>query len=82
MSDDTHTPERCKALFEKMSEYLDNELDQDARNAIEEHLKQCRPCQVCLATLNRTVSLLKNLDSAPIPEGFSRRLEKLFRQLR
>jgi anti-sigma factor RsiW len=82
MSEDSHTPQRCRALFEKMSQYLDNELDKDTRNAIEEHLKQCPPCRACLATLSRTVSLLKNLDNAPVPEKLTQRLQKLFQQMR
>ena len=52
--DDHH---KCRELFEKLSEYIDNELDSANCDAIEAHLQNCPPCQSCLATLKQTVAL-------------------------
>jgi anti-sigma factor RsiW len=77
MNEPDHDHEECKALFARLSEYLDNELDSATRQSIKAHLDQCKPCQVCLATLKRTVSLCRAVKDAPIPDSLSRRLRKL-----
>ncbi|RJQ66538.1 MAG: zf-HC2 domain-containing protein, partial [Desulfobacteraceae bacterium] len=59
MPDPNHHHRACRDLFARMSEYLDNELDGTVRRTIEQHLAQCRPCRVCLGTLQRTVSLCR-----------------------
>jgi len=63
------------ALFERLSEYIDRELDAPTCREIEAHIKDCKPCQVCLNTLKRTVNLCKNLESRQVPETFSLKLK-------
>jgi anti-sigma factor RsiW len=82
MSEIPHDHEQCIALFEKLSEYLDNELDNATAQTIRAHLDACKPCQVCLATLKRTVSLCHTLKESPVPKDLSRRLQELIRQYR
>jgi anti-sigma factor RsiW len=77
MNDHHHNPERCKGLFAMLSEYMDNELDGETRRSMDEHLRDCKPCQVCLTTLRRTVAVLRSTDPVPLPKGFSQRLQKL-----
>ncbi len=48
-------PLRCKRLFAELSGYLDEELDDSRCDEIEKHLEGCAPCQVFLASLERTV---------------------------
>ncbi len=78
MNQSTHDPRQCKELFAKLSEYLDKELDVSVCRKIEEHLSQCKPCQVCLETLKRTVSICRSLQSSPVPDSLLKRLQKLF----
>lgn len=85
MSKTMHDHQQCRSFFEKLSEYIDNELDHATCEVIEKHLRQCRPCQVCLATLKQTVALchkMKSTDSsdAPPSEEFSKRLRALIRR--
>jgi anti-sigma factor RsiW len=65
------------ALFEKLSEYIDKELDEPACREIEAHIQACKPCQVCLGTLKQTVDLCKRLKSSPVPEAFSVKLKNV-----
>jgi len=69
-------------MFEKLSDYIDNELDELSCHAIEKHAKECIPCQVCLETLKRTIDLCKKMDEKPVPEFFSLKLKALIQDLR
>jgi RNA polymerase sigma-70 factor (ECF subfamily) len=48
-------PLRCKKLFAELSNYLDQQLDDSMCDEIESHMDGCSPCQVFLASLERTV---------------------------
>jgi RNA polymerase sigma-70 factor (ECF subfamily) len=76
-----HDPKKCRELFAKLSEYLDNELGQADCKTIEAHLKQCPPCQACLATLKRTVAMCREMKSSEMPKEASDRLRTMVRQM-
>ncbi len=78
MHDKDH--KQCRALFEKLSEYIDNELDQALCEQIEGHLHDCPPCQACLNTLRQTVALCRQMTSRRVPEDFSKRLRRMLLQ--
>lgn len=73
-----HDHRQCLALFSKLSEYLDNEVDEATGRTIRKHLKRCKPCQVCLRTLERTVTLCRTLDMPQVPPSLSQRLQTIF----
>lgn len=77
MGETMHDYTQCRALFEKLSEYIDSELDQPTCETIEKHLAQCQPCQTCLTTLKRTVELCREMEPIGVPELLSRRLNEL-----
>ncbi len=77
----THDPEKCRWMFEKLSEYIDNELDDPTCRDIENHAEACIACQVCLGTLKRTIALCKEMDSAPVPGEISARLKTFIEEL-
>lgn len=81
MSKDSHDHNKCIALFEQLSEYMDKELDEMTCKDIEAHLSRCAPCHVCLESLKRTVALCKSLDEQPVPPEFSRRLGDMIRKM-
>ena len=76
-----HHDEDCISMFEKLSEYIDNELDEVSCKDIESHAKSCIKCQVCLETLKRTIKLCKEAEGKPVPELFSRRLKEVVQEL-
>ena len=80
MSHNTHDHQKCRAFFEKLSDYIDHELDQASCEAIEAHLQQCPPCQACLATLKQTVAMCRKMKTAAMPEAFSQRLREIIRR--
>ena len=78
---ENHNHSRCIELFEKLSEYIDDELDEITCKDIERHVKECAPCNACLETLKRTMELCKNLENKPVPEDVSLRLKSLIQGL-
>ncbi|MBW1697030.1 MAG: zf-HC2 domain-containing protein [Deltaproteobacteria bacterium] len=77
----THDPQKCRLMFERLSEYIDNELDERICNDIERHIRDCVPCQVCLGTLKRTIELCKHMKNVPVPPRFSANLRELIENL-
>ena len=61
-------------LFEQLSEYIDKELDPPTCDAIERHIQDCKPCQVCLATLQQTIAMCRQLERRQVPDVFSAKL--------
>lgn len=76
-----HDHEKCRELFAKLSEYMDNELDQADCDTIEAHLQQCPPCQACLATLKQTVALCRKMKSSDMPKEASDRLRAMIEKI-
>ena len=70
-------------MFAKLSEYIDNELDELTCKDIEDHARDCIPCKACLETLRQTIGLCRSLESdeKPVPEAFSKRLKTLIQKL-
>lgn len=80
-TDAPHSHENCIALFEKLSEYIDSELDAPTCRDIEAHIRACKPCQVCLGTLKQTVELCKHLENRQVPETFQLKLKSAISDL-
>ncbi len=77
----THDPETCRALVERLSEYLDEELPPDLCARIESHLDDCPPCRAFLESLRNTVRWLDTLPSETMPEELRRELSRRLRKL-
>jgi anti-sigma factor RsiW len=77
MANHKHDAGQCIAMFEKLSEYIDGELDPVTCSEIEKHLEECLPCKICLLTLTKTVRLCKEVTQNPVPEDLSQRLREM-----
>jgi anti-sigma factor (TIGR02949 family) len=73
--------EDCKKYFERISEYLDGELDNEICDEIETHLKECPECRECLDSLKKTIQLCKEAGKEAIPSDIRERLRSNLRQL-
>jgi len=81
MTGDDHDHQRCLEMFEKLSEYIDGELDHATCTEIEKHANDCVACFACMETLKRTVALCKNVKDQPIPQEFSKKLKKIIQNI-
>ena len=68
-------------MFEKLSEYIDNELDDLTCQDIENHARDCIKCHTCLETLKRTIDLCRNMKNKPVPEQYSHKLREFIQNL-
>ena len=69
MTCDSPEHRHCLALFEKLSEYIDQELAPEARRDIETHVAECLACFACLQTLKQTIALCRQAGDQPVPDG-------------
>ena len=81
MNSHTHDMKICRAMFAKLSEYIDNELDELTCRDIERHAEECIRCKTCLETLKRSIDLCRNAGDQPVPESFSLRLKEFIQSL-
>ena len=72
--------EACKKNFERISEYLDGELNQNVCQQIENHLKTCPECRSCVDALKKTVDLCKQSTREEIPQDMRNRLRNKLRE--
>jgi len=78
MTHHRHDHHNCMALFEKMSEYIDRELDDADRAQMEAHIRACCQCQACFETLQRTVDLCRSsAPDYPLPDTLAAKLRAL-----
>jgi anti-sigma factor RsiW len=77
MPHDHHSREDCLAFFDKISAYLDDELDAATCETIRKHAEDCAACKSCIETLRQTVALCHGLKAEKTPPEFSRQLKSL-----
>jgi len=65
---------RCRELFERLSEYLDGELDPALCAEMDTHLGGCAPCEAFLESLRRTIAVVERLPVPAIPPDLRREL--------
>jgi predicted anti-sigma-YlaC factor YlaD len=64
----------CRELKDKLSAYLDGELESALCAEIERHLNGCDNCRVVVDTLNRTITLYRDYGQAAVPPDTHERL--------
>jgi len=62
----------CVALFAKLSEYLDGELDPTACAGAEDHMADCDRCREFLESLRRAVAHVASMEAPELPENLKR----------
>ncbi len=68
----------CEELIRYLSDYIDNNLDEELRADAEEHLRTCHNCHIVLDTTQKTILMYKGSTKDPIPAP---RREALFNRL-
>lgn len=66
----------CEHVWQEISNYLDDELDQDIRAAMEAHFKECKHCTAVLDGTRNVVHLYGDGRLFEVPAGFSQRLQR------
>ncbi|MBI5816572.1 MAG: zf-HC2 domain-containing protein [Nitrospinae bacterium] len=73
---------KCREIFEKISDYIDRDLDPDICGQIEAHIKGCEPCVAFINTLRRAVELYRKEGSPAqdIPRKVSANLREFLKK--
>lgn len=77
MSAHDHGTGNCREIFERLSEYLDHELDPELCSKIERHLDGCEPCEAFLESLRRTIGHVGRARSEGLPDDLRAQLRRV-----
>lgn len=69
---------KCEELLEYLSDYIDQNLDEELTAEAQEHLATCHNCRVVLDTTQQTIFLFREQGKRAIPAA---RRQRLFNQL-
>ena len=69
---------KCEQLVQYLSDYIDQNLDEELVAEAQEHLATCHNCQVVLDTTQQTIFLFREQGKRTIP---AQRRQRLFNQL-
>jgi anti-sigma factor (TIGR02949 family) len=64
----------CKEFLQEISDFLDENVDEELRQRLEAHISQCPNCFVILDTTKKTIQVFKGVDAQPIPVEVHQRL--------
>ena len=65
---------QCEELLTYLSDYIDQDLDEDLRADAQEHLATCQNCRVVLDTTQQTIFLYRRQGQRAIPAARRQRL--------
>jgi anti-sigma factor RsiW len=64
----------CRQLIELLIDFVSDELPQEHRALVEQHLRRCPPCETYLKTYEMTIKLTRQLPCQPLPPQLVERL--------
>jgi anti-sigma factor RsiW len=64
----------CKDFLHELSDYLDENLEDEIRAKLEQHITECPNCWVIADTTRRTIKIYKGMEPYPIPSDVEARL--------
>jgi predicted anti-sigma-YlaC factor YlaD len=64
----------CEQVRTVLGDYLDDILPSDIRHELDQHLAECRTCQVIFDTTRQTVRIVSDIGSCELPAAISERL--------
>ncbi|MCX5911939.1 MAG: zf-HC2 domain-containing protein [Deltaproteobacteria bacterium] len=70
----------CKEILDKLSEYIDGELDPKICQDLEHHMKDCNPCLLFIDSLKKTITLYKYASAESLPKEVHLRLHEYLKK--
>ena len=64
----------CQEVRRELSNYIDDEITQELRARIEEHVRTCTGCKALYDGVRNVLTLVGSGDVIELPRGFSLRL--------
>ena len=73
----------CEEFFAEFSDYMENQVSPEVRQALELHLSQCRACHVLYDSSSKTVKIVTESNSFELPQNVSESMiERVMAELR
>ena len=72
----TTTSDRCRALLEQLSRYIDDDLSPAERRALTAHLRRCPCCQTMADSLKHTVDACRKAGTTRLPADVRQIIER------
>ena len=66
----------CEEVWREVSNYIDQEVDPNLRQAMEEHFRGCKHCTAVLDGTRNVIQLYGDERFVELPAGFSQRLQR------
>jgi predicted anti-sigma-YlaC factor YlaD len=57
----------CADFLAEFGDYLDDVADPELRTRLEEHLRECKTCQVIVDSTRKTIRIVTDSDSFSVP---------------
>jgi len=70
----------CEELLAALNEYVDGTIDPTICQSLQEHLKECNPCQIVVDNIRKTIRLYKAGEPFELPAEFHQQLCDQLRQ--
>jgi anti-sigma factor RsiW len=70
----------CSEIRRELSNYIDNDISPEMREALETHLAHCRHCTAIVDGTRNVILLIADDRTFPLPLGFSERLHARLRR--
>ncbi len=71
----------CKEFNDKLSLFIDDELNNEEKKQIEEHIKDCNNCRKQYVILKKIVDELNAVPQEQLPEGYCKNLHNKLKQV-
>jgi anti-sigma factor RsiW len=73
----------CDDIIHELSTYIDGELDASMKHELEEHLEECKECELIVNQTKKTIQIFCDSEPVELPGDVRNRLhEALRRKLR
>ena len=70
----TVTTLSCRQVLEELSNYLDGDVAEELRRAIDGHLSRCHRCTIVFDTTRQTLRIVRDAEPFDVPLEVSARL--------
>ena len=74
-----HDHSTCQEILDRISDYVDGELEAALCAELEAHLTGCRNCRVMVDTIRKTITLYHSQPAAELPSDVEDRLYKVLK---
>jgi predicted anti-sigma-YlaC factor YlaD len=64
----------CKAVLSNLSDYVDGDVSEELRAALEDHVAKCRRCRVVFDTTRKALKIVLDVEPFEVPLAVSARL--------